>query len=490
MKYIPTIGLEVHMEVKTNSKMFCRCPNIALSISPNENVCPVCLGHPGAMPVVNKEAIKSILRLGAALKAEISKTSRFDRKSYFYPDLPKGYQISQYEYPFIKNGELIGIKIRRIHLEEDTGKLLHSESGETLCDYNRAGVPLIELVTEPTITSGEEAVRFTKELQLALRYLNISSADMEKGEMRLEANISLRHKDSDKLGTKVEVKNLNSFSFMAKAIDYEIKRQIEILEKGESVLQETRGWDRKNNKTFSQRIKEDAHDYRYLPEPDLSSFDLTDKSFINLDEVYASIPEMPWQKRDRFVKEFGISESSAFLLAEEKSFAGYFEDTISEIMTESVDDEEKKKAIQVTTNYMIADVKGIINQLGEDIVIFRDRVNPENMADLVMLIVTNKITSRMAKDILFEMHQTKLDPRNIIENKNITQVSDEGIISKIAMEVIDLNPKIIDDYKKGKTNVTQFIFGQTMAKLQGRGDPETIKLVINKCFQDRMEKSN
>jgi aspartyl-tRNA(Asn)/glutamyl-tRNA(Gln) amidotransferase subunit B len=478
MKYIPTIGLEVHMELNTETKMFCRCPNASDEKAPNQNVCPICLGHPGTMPVANIEAIKAILRLGMALRGEIPAESQFDRKSYFYPDLPKGYQISQYEHPFVKGGSLAGVKLQRVHLEEDAGKLLHSKSGETLCDYNRAGVPLMELVTEPDIKSGEEAVRFTKELQLVLRYLGVSYADMEKGEMRLEANISVRPEDTDRLGTKVEVKNLNSFNFMAKAIDYEIKRQTEALEKGERIVQETRGWDSQKNKTFSQRSKEEAHDYRYLPEPDLPPFDLTDKSFIDLDEIRASIPEMPWAKRARFIEEFGITEAAAAAFAEDKQLAEYYEEAASEIMGEDITEEEKKKALTMAANYMLADMRGAINQAGTTIAGFKEKVSPENMADLAILITKGELSSRMAKDILAEMYKTGLDPRNIIAEKGITQVTDEGVISEAIKEVLSENPKAVEDYKKGKENALQFLFGKTMAKLKGQGSPEVIKKVI------------
>ena len=480
MKYIPTIGLEVHMELKTATKMFCRCPNISDEKSPNQNVCPICLGHPGTMPSPNKEAIRSILRLGIALGGEISAMSQFDRKSYFYPDLPKGYQISQYEHPFVKGGMLAGVKLRRIHLEEDAGKLMHFPTGETLCDYNRAGVPLMELVTEPDIQSGEEAVKFTKELQLVLRYLRISSADMEKGEMRLEANISVRPANVSQLGVKVEVKNLNSFSFMIKAINYEIKRQIEALEKGEIITQETRGWDSTKSITFSQRSKEQAHDYRYLPEPDIPPYDLTDKSFIDFDELRASIPEMPADKRKRFMKEFGVTEAAAVVFAEDKLLAEYYEEVVSEIMAENITEVEKRRGLQVAANYMIADMRGAINSIGISITSFKEKVTPENMADLIILIIKGELSSRMAKDMLLEMYQSGADPRKIITEKGIAQVTDEVIIIEAIKEVITANPKAVADYHKGKENAFQFLFGQTMSKLKGQGSPEAIRGSLKK----------
>jgi aspartyl-tRNA(Asn)/glutamyl-tRNA(Gln) amidotransferase subunit B len=436
------------------------------------------------MPMPNKEAIKAILKLGMALGGRIPATSQFDRKSYFYPDLPKGYQISQYEHPFVSGGELAGVKLTRIHLEEDAGKLVHSADGSTLCDYNRAGMALMELVTEPDIESGEEAVKFTKELQLVLRYLGISSADMEKGEMRLEANISVRPEGTDKLGTKVEVKNLNSFKFMADAIDHEIKRQIEEIEKGNRIVQETRGWDSAKGETYSQRSKEQAHDYRYLPEPDLPPYDLADKSFIDLDELKREIPELPWNKRNRFMEEFGISENSANAFAEDREFASYYEEIASEIMAEDITEEEKKKGLQVAANYMIADARGVMNQSGADIAAFKEKVSPENMADLIILITKGDLSSRMAKDILAEMHETGLDPRDIIEKKGIKQVTDEGAIMEVISQVLEENPKAVEDYKKGKENALQFLFGKTMAKFKGQGNPEVIRKVLGEKISD------
>jgi len=471
VKYIPTIGLEVHMELNTATKMFCRCPNVSDEKTPNKNVCPICLGHPGTMPVANVEAIKAILRLGTALGGEIPAMSRFDRKSYFYPDLPKGYQISQYEHPFIERGELTGIRLRRIHLEEDAGKLLHSKTDETLCDYNRAGVPLVELVTEPDIKSGEEAVKFTKELQLVLRYLEISSADMEKGEMRLEANISVRPENTDELGTKVEVKNLNSFAFMAKAIDYEIKRQTELLEKGEKITQETRGWDTSKNKTFSQRSKEEAHDYRYLPEPDLPPYDLTDKSFIDMEEIRVSVPEMSWEKRKRFVKEFEITEKNAESLAEDRTLAGYYEDVASEIMAENISEAEKKKALKQIANY-------ILNQENLNINNFKNNVTAENMADFGIVLASGTLSSTQAKEVLRKMYETGLDPRSVMKEGNIEQVTDENRIAEAIKEVLEENPKAVSDYRKGKENALQFLFGKTMEKLKGQGSPEAIRKAL------------
>jgi aspartyl-tRNA(Asn)/glutamyl-tRNA(Gln) amidotransferase subunit B len=479
MKYIPTIGLEVHMELNTQTKMFCHCPNESGDLKPNTNVCPICLGHPGTMPVANKEAIRSIIKLGMALGGKIADIAIFDRKSYFYPDLPKGYQISQYEHPFVEGGELAGVKLTRVHLEEDAGKLMHATDGASLVDYNRASVPLMELVTEPVISSGDEAQKFAKELQLILRYLGICNADMEKGEMRLEANISVRPEGTDKLGTKVEVKNLNSFRSLTDAINFEIKRQSAALDKGERIIQETRGWNQVKSETYSQRSKEQAHDYRYHPEPDLPPIDLTDKSFIDLDEVRLSVPELPAEKRARFVSEFGLPEAQVSDLTEDRYLADYFEKTVSEVLEEAMEmsEEDKKKAVTLSANYILADMRGLMNEMNVtdmDAV----KITPENMADLAVLIVKGDVTSRMAKDLLRDMFESGLDPRAIIEKKGIKQVTDEGPILEAIKAVMEANPNAVADFKKGKENALQFMIGQTMAKLKGQGNPGVVKKVL------------
>ena len=309
MDYKPTIGLEIHAELSTKTKMFCSCKNDTDEKSPNVNICPICLGHPGTLPVINKEAVKHVLKVGIAVGGKLADGSEFDRKNYFYPDIPKGYQISQYKHPLVSGGELVGVKLTRIHLEEDTAKSSHAEGSErsegySLVDFNRAGVPLLELVTEPVMHSGEEVSMFGKELQILLQTLGVSDANMEKGEMRLEANISVSH--SDKLGTKVEVKNLNSFRSAERAAIYEIKRQIESLEKGGTISQETRGWDEAKQATFSQRSKEDSHDYRYFPDPDLPKLKLSEAMGFDEKFLRLHVKETPNEKRKRFKKDYGI----------------------------------------------------------------------------------------------------------------------------------------------------------------------------------------
>ncbi|MDP3948495.1 MAG: Asp-tRNA(Asn)/Glu-tRNA(Gln) amidotransferase subunit GatB [bacterium] len=487
-KYTPTIGLEIHAEMKTRTKMFCDSlnnPDTSTSLSageetPNKNVCPVCLGHPGALPVINKSAVESVIKVGLALGGKIREFSKFDRKNYFYPDLPKAYQISQYDQPLVEGGELLGVRITRIHLEEDTGTLMHegpsTSSGRqaSLVDFNRAGIPLMELVTEPDIKNAEQAVAFGKELRLILRYLGVSDADMEKGHMRLEANVSIS--DSSKLGTKVEVKNINSFRSLGGAIEYEIKRQEVVLEKGEKVVQETRGWDDVKQRTFSQRVKEDAHDYRYFPEPDLPPMEPT--KVFDIEDMKRHLPELPAQKRERFQKEFKLSAQQSSALVDDKNLADFFEAAVSELATR---DELATAAIgkapkELLFNYLTSDLAGLINEFGTEL--SNGKITPEQFAELVDLIADSKINSRQAKDILRKMFETGDNPEDIISKSGIQSVSDEGSMKTVALEVIEENPKAIEDFKKGKTASIQFLVGKTMAKLHGAGDPGTIKRIL------------
>jgi len=488
--YQPTIGLEIHIELKTKTKMFCGCLNDPDEKHPNLNICPICLAHPGTLPTINKKAVEAVLKLGLTLNSKIPEISKFDRKNYFYPDLPKGYQISQYDKPLVVGGKLNGVKITRIHLEEDTGRLTHNDynddndndknshshrqkSSYSLVDFNRAGIPLMELVTEPDIESGKEAVAFAKELQLILRYLEISDADMEKGQMRVEVNISLRE-NTDKhglengltrMGTKVEIKNLNSFKAVEESIDYEIKRQSEILEKGEMVKQETRGWDDIKKRTVPQRTKEEAHDYRYFPEPDLPPLDLTK---FNLEELKISVPELPAQKRARFEKEYGLLANQTEILIEDRGLAQYFEESASELRTKlPIPD------YQLLLNYFSSDMRGLMNE--QKITVKELNITPENFADLIVLLSKGEISSRLAKDILKEMFLTGLDPKQIIQQKGLTQISDDAIIERIIEEITRENPKAVEDYKKGQKNALQFLIGQAMKKLKGRADPKILK---------------
>ncbi len=477
MPYLPTIGFEVHAELKTRTKMFCRCPNDPLETRPNTNICPICLAYPGTLPVINIEAVKSVIRLGLALGGEILKNSHFDRKSYFYPDLPKGYQISQYEVPLVKGGQLLGIELERIHLEEDTARLVHSEEG-SLVDFNRAGIPLMELVTKPVIKTAREALRFAKELQLILRYLGISDADMEKGQMRVEANVSVAPVGSKELGVKVEVKNINSFREVKNVIDYEVKRQTEVLERGEKIIQETRG--SVLGATRSQRLKEASHDYRYFPEPDLPPLDFTKKG-LDLEELKLSIPELPEAKRKRFLEEYKLPETQIEVLVSDPKLAEYFEENISELNT-LIDEPEKEKAIQLLVNYLTSDLVGLMNVAG--IGFDKLKISAENFAELVNLIVKGKISSRIAKDVLGEMFVGGLDPDQIIQEKTLTPIADEKVLLETVREVIEANERAVRDYQRGKSNALKFLVGEAMRKLSGRGNPE----LLEKLFSDRLAK--
>ena len=481
MSYKPTIGLEIHVELKTKSKMFCGCVNDPLEKRPNINICPVCTGHPGTLPVINKEAVKKVLQLGMAMGSEIPLQSKFDRKNYFYPDLPKGYQISQYDEPLCVGGFLVikgkKINLTRIHLEEDTARLIHGggpsqDSGRlaSLVDFNRSGVPLMELVTEPDIENGKDATDFAKELQIILRYLEISDADMEKGQMRVEANISIS-KDKE-LGTKVEIKNLNSFRAVEEAVDFEIKRQEEVLESGKKVFQETRGWNEFKKETFSQRSKEEAHDYRYFPEPDLPPLDFSDPDFIDLDFIKRSLSELPQQKRERLAKDYALKEEQIEFLIGDKELAEFFERTVSELLADN-GQEKREEKIQLVFNYFSSDLQGLLKAESGDI---KDlKITPENFADFVLMISSGEISSRIAKDLLKEMYISGLDPRQIMKDKGMNQIFDEGELAKAIEEVINENPKAMEDYKKKGEAALQFLIGQAMKKLKGRGNPQSIK---------------
>ncbi|MGD1003497.1 MAG: Asp-tRNA(Asn)/Glu-tRNA(Gln) amidotransferase subunit GatB [Minisyncoccia bacterium] len=467
--YKPTIGLEVHAELATRTKMFCDSLNDPSELHPNVNVCPVCMGHPGTLPVPNKQAIEYVLKVGLATGGTPNERSRFDRKNYFYPDLPKAYQISQSGQPLVLGGMLRDIKINHIHLEEDAGKLMHDDAGGgTLVDYNRASVPLMELVTEPDIRSAEDAVAFMKELQLVLRYLGVSDADLERGQMRADANISISS-DPAMLGTRAEVKNLNSFNSVFQAINYEIKRQTEILDKGETVHQETRGWDDAKQKSVSQRSKEEAQDYRYFPEPDIPPFET---AVFDIEALRDSIPELPAQKRVRFAHEYGLDERAADALAGELAAANYFEEAVSEFREEIPDG-----SITTVYNYLSSDLRGLMNQAA---VSFADlKVGPDHLASLAVLIDQKKITSRQAKDMLAKMFETGADPKEIMQSENIG-ISNTDEVEAVVLAVIAEHYAAVADYKKGKVASLQFLIGQAMAKLKGRARPDMLKEIFEK----------
>lgn len=431
--YTPVIGMEIHVELKTRSKMFCTCSADWFSKKPNTHTCPVCLGLPGALPVPNKTAIEWTQRLGVALNSTLLTQSKFDRKNYFYPDLPKGYQISQYDLPFCKDGHLEvngkRIGIRRVHLEEDTGKLVH-EKGSTLVDFNRSGVPLVEIVTEPDITSSDEAKAFLQELHRIIRYLGISDADMEKGSMRLEPNISLKESESESLPKyKVEVKNINSFNFVKRAIEYEIDRHTEILERGETPIQETRGWDEGKAKTYSQRVKEEAHDYRYFPEPDIPPFTF---DIAHIEKIRSKIPKLPGDKRREYRK-MGVKDADIEILLDDIALLTFFEQALDIVRLSN----NNTISTQVVANWIVNKKVDI------------DKQNPKDLIDL------------------------------IIEKSQRINISFDVVESAVRM-VIKNNTKAVSDYKAGKTGVIMFLVGLVMKETKGKGDPTKVRELIKK----------
>lgn len=486
MNYLPVIGMEVHCELKTKSKMFCKCKNgLGLETEPNVNICPVCTGQPGALPVPNVLAISMVQRVGLSLGCRVNLKSKFDRKNYFYPDLPKGYQISQYDEPLVEAGflEVDGARvgITRVHMEEDTGKSSHNNAdGTTLVDLNRSSVPLMELVTEPDITSGIQARKFCQKLQQILRYLEVSDADMEKGQMRCEANISIHKEGEEKLsGTKVEVKNLNSFRSVERAIAYEIKRQAEVLEAGEKVVQETRGWDDNRQLTFSQRKKESAHDYRYFPEPDIPPMEFTAEY---VESLRKSLPEMPEAKRNRFMIEYGVGVEDSETLIVDKFFAEYFEQVMSELSEKKQSGElnDIEKARKLAVNYSLTELRKHLVEKGESI---RDiKITPENFAELIGYIVDGKINSSAAQTVLLGMFETGQDPDQIIAEKNLAQTSDAGELEEVVSKILSEHAQSVTDFHNGKQNALQYLVGQVMAATKGKANPQMVKQILEKML--------
>lgn len=464
--YTPTIGIEVHAELKTNTKMFCNSKNEPHHGEPNTHVCPVCMGHPGTLPVINKTAVMHVCKVGLALKSELAEYTEFDRKNYFYPDIPKGYQISQYLYPLVKGGELNGVAITRVHLEEDTARSLHDQGDGSIVDYNRAGVPLMELVTEPVIHDAKTAGNFARELQLLLRTLGVSDANMEKGEMRVEANISVS--DSDTFGTKVEVKNLNSFKSVEGAIDFEIKRQIEAIESGNKVIQETRGWDEVKGKTFSQRVKESANDYRYFPDPDLPKINLKLKGNTILDDAISSMPELPSEKRFKY-SNLGLTREQIELVIANTDVEFFLSETIKNFSTDS------KECIRLAANYLISDLFPLRVQ-GEAII----QWSSVQYAALIKMINNAEINSRVAKDLLKEVVLGGLDPKVLALERGLLQASGSDALMPIVQAIIDQNPAVVTEYKNGKESVLQFLVGQGMKLSKGSANPGILLELIKK----------
>ena len=507
----PVIGLEIHVQLKTKSKMFCSCDNGGEDAPANTTVCPVCMGHPGTLPVINKQAVEYGLLAALALNCRILETSKFDRKNYFYPDLPKGYQISQFDQPIAEKGVLeidlpgakkderssAKIKITRVHLEDDAAKNFHSTDGRsTLVDYNRAGTPLIEIVTEPDFTSPLEAKTFLQELRNIMRYLGVSSADMEKGHLRCDANISLREVIDNpatetafakQLNPKTEVKNINSFKAVERALEFEIMRQTKLWDAGQPpAYGTTRGWNESLGVTEEQRGKEEAHDYRYFPEPDLPPMRLEEIAV----PLKNKLPELPAARRERFAREFGFSLADARNICEDKHLADYTEAVISELIewltslpeTEGTRDEiwdkNKEKLSRLVSGWLLSKLGGIMAEKKIDIRLLK--ITPENFAEFLALIYSNKINSTMGVTLLTEMAETGEDPSQIIEEKGLAQVNDTGTLETIIAEVIAENPKVVADYKAGKMAAVQFLLGQIMKKSRGSANPQMAQNLLKK----------
>ena len=471
----PVIGLEVHIQLKTQSKMFCGCERAYFDTEPNSHVCVVCMGMPGSLPVINRQAVLYTVMAGLALNCNIPSEAKFDRKNYPYPDLMKGYQISQFDQPFCEEGTLTietesgaqrDVQLERIHLEEDTARLIHrsdSEGSYSLLDLNRAGSPLMELVTKPDIRSAGEAASFLKRLRQMARYLGISDANMEKGQLRCDANISVRPKGVTELGTKVEIKNMNSFRSVQKAIDYEISRQISQIRAGERIIQETRGFIDSTGETISQRSKEGASDYRYFPEPDLPPLSLTD-TFI--DEVRSLMPELPSSRLSRFTDQYQLTSTEAITLTDSKARSNAYEKTLQ--IDETVDPKEIAK-------WFIGEIAKHINELGVDAELSDTKVTPEQISKLVKLVESKKITNNAGREVLTEMFASGREPEDLVESLGLKQNNDTAVLESAIKEVLENNPKAIADYRGGKDSAIGFLLGQTMRATKGTADANIVR---------------
>ncbi len=470
MSYKLTVGLEVHAELKTKTKMFCNSANDPFNSEPNVNICPVCMAHPGTLPVINKQAVHHVLLVGTALGSTLADFTEFDRKNYFYPDMPKGYQISQYKYPLVSGGFLNGVAIERVHLEEDTASSLHEGTNGSLLDYNRAGVPLMELVTTPTMHTPEEVSTFARELQLLLRTLGVSDANMEKGEMRVEVNISISKTDT--LGTKVEVKNLNSFRSVERAIAFEVERMSRILDGGPGeIVQETRGWDELKQITFSQRKKESAHDYRYFPDPDLPKLKLSEIPEFSKEALAKEMPELPWEKRARLMKDYGVKATSAEFFVADKIMGDFFEEVMRALGRST------PKLSGLAENYITSDIVGLTKGgplLGS--------ITTESFAALIKMISENKLSSRGAKDTLAIMYAEGGSPEVIAKEKGFIQTNDEGALKEMVVKILSENQSLVAEYKAGKTAVLQFFLGQGMKASKGSANPEVLKKLFEEAL--------
>jgi aspartyl-tRNA(Asn)/glutamyl-tRNA(Gln) amidotransferase subunit B len=478
MKYEPVIGLEVHAELLTQSKMFCGCEVVdSITAKPNRYICPVCTGQPGALPVLNKKAVELAIRVGLALGCEIHAESIFARKNYFYPDLPKGYQISQYDQPLATNGIIRietesgpkDVRIRRVHLEEDTGKLSHAD-GSSFIDYNRSGVPLLEIVTEPDLSSTEQARAYATKLHAILRYLGVNSGDMEKGVIRFEANVSVRESGSDQLNTRTEIKNLNSFRALTQGTEYEIKRQSEIYENGGIVDQKTLGFNEATGRTYSQRGKESAHDYRYFPEPDLPPL-LLDQAWI--ESIRATLPELPEAKAHRFVEQYELTAKEARLLTSEKALADYFEGVVT----------KSKSSAKTVSSWIAGEFLRYMNELNLDIT--NIPVPAENLAKLIDMVSDKSISGNSGKVVLGELFRNGGNPAEIVKEKNLAQVSDAGFIEETIIKILDDNPKEVQQYLAGKESLLQWFMGQVARATKGKADPMVARELMTEALEKK-----
>jgi aspartyl-tRNA(Asn)/glutamyl-tRNA(Gln) amidotransferase subunit B len=476
MKYETVIGLEVHAELSTNSKIFCGC-STEFGAPPNTHTCPICLGHPGVLPVLNKRAVEFAMKAAMALNCKIPEESKFDRKNYFYPDSPKAYQISQYDQPVGENGwieidvngEKKRIGITRLHLEEDAGKLIHSEGGySSLVDFNRVGVPLVEIVSEPDIRTPEEGRAYLEKLKSILQYCEVSDVKMEQGSLRCDANISLRPYGQEELGTKAELKNMNSFRNVQRGLEYEQVRQAEILDNGGKVVQETRRWDDANQRTLTMRGKEGAHDYRYFPDPDLIKMNISREW---VEEIRATIPELPDARQARYAEQYGISVNDAGVLTAVKDISDFFDQAVAT--------GADPKAV---SNWIMGELMAYLN--AEQLELKDVKITASGLGEMINLIEKGTISSKIAKTVFKEMIETGKQPAQIVEDKGLVQISDEGELARIITEVTEANPGSVNDYKEGKKQAIGFLVGQVMKATKGKANPG----LVNKLLQDELNK--
>ena len=480
MKYEAVIGLEVHTELQTTTKIFCGCKT-SFGAEPNTNVCPVCLGLPGVLPVLNKRVLEFAVRAGLALNCEISRFSKFDRKNYYYPDLPKNFQTSQFDLPICErghldievNGEKKQIRITRAHMEEDAGKLVHhgtsiTDSDYSLVDYNRTGTPLLEIVTEPDMRSAKEAVAYLEKMRAIMQYIGISDCRMEEGSLRCDANVSVRPVGQKELGTKTEIKNINSFKGVEKAIEYEALRQAEILEDGGKIIQETRTWDEKEGVTKSMRTKEEANDYRYFPEPDLAPFTVSEEY---IEDIRKTLPELPDERRERYIANFGLSSTDAQYMTNDKDTSDYFE----KVVAAGADP-------KASVNWIMGEFASQLSNAGIEIA--KAPVTPENLAKLLALIAKGTISGKIAKKVFAEMWKDGADPEEIVKAQGLVQISDTGALKELVVKVIANNPKAVEDFKAGKKKAVGALVGQIMKETKGKANPK----VINELLNDELKK--